>query len=137
MNEPAKANEVPKTRRTHDELVAEVMKRPGVRAAYEEAQQNLAFFAECVKARKRAGMTQEDVAKRMGTSIAAVSRMETAGDRNYKPSPSVATLQRYAAALGCKLVLRLEPIKPLRPGPAEESSTPCSDDGATKWTHNF
>lgn len=117
MSEPATANEAPERRRTHDELVAEAMKRPGVRAAYEEAQENLAFFAECVKARKRAGMTQEDVAKRMGTSIAAVSRMEAAGDRNYKPSPSVATLQRYAAALGCKIVLKLEPISPIRPGP--------------------
>ena len=137
MSEPAKANEVLKRRRTHDELVAEAMKMPGVRAAYEQAQENLAFFAECVKARKRAGMTQEDVAKRMGTSIAAVSRMETAGDRNYKPSPSVATLQRYAAALGCKLVLKLEPISPVRLGPPEESSSPCSDDGAAKWIDNF
>jgi hypothetical protein len=46
----------------------------------------------------------------MGTSIAAVSRIESAGDPNYRPSPSISTLQRYAAAPGCRLVLKLEPI---------------------------
>ncbi len=92
------------------------MKDPAFRKAYKEARQDFAFFDECVEARKRAGMTQGDVAKRMGTSIAAVSRIETAGDRNFRPSPSVLTIQRYAAAIGCRLVLKLEPI-----GPAEDA----------------
>lgn len=111
MSEPAKANETPKRRRTHDELLAEAMKRPGFKEAYAESQEDLAFFMECVEARRRMGLTQGDVAKRMGTSIAAVSRIEAAGDRSYKPSPSILTLQRYATALGCKLVLKLEPLE--------------------------
>jgi len=117
MSEAAKALETPKRRRTHEEMLAESMKDAAFRKAYKEAEQDFAFFDECVEARKRAGMTQGDVAKRMGTSIAAVSRIETAGDRNFRPSPSVLTIQRYAAALGCRLVLKLEPIAPAQPGP--------------------
>lgn len=109
MSEPAKKVETSKRRRTHDLMFAEFMKDPASRKAYEEAEQDLSFFDECVKARKHAGLTQGEVAKHMGTSIAAISRIETAGDRNAKPSPSVATLQRYAAAVGCRLVLKLEP----------------------------
>lgn len=116
MSELAKAVETPRRRRTHDEMFAESMKDPAFRKAYKEAEQDFAFFDECVEARKRAGMTQGDVAKRMGTSVAAVSRIETAGDHNFRPSPSVLTIQRYAAALGCRLVLKLEPI-----GPAEDA----------------
>jgi len=98
-----------KLRRTHDELVAEAFKRPGVRAAYDTLQEQYAFFDECVKARKHAGLTQEDVAKHMGTSASAVARLESAGS-GKKPSPCISTLQRYAAALGCRLVLKLEPL---------------------------
>jgi DNA-binding XRE family transcriptional regulator len=116
MSEAAKALETRRRRRTHEEMLAESMKDPAFRKAYKEAEQDFAFFDECVEARKRAGMTQGDVAKRMGTSIAAVSRIETAGDRNFRPSPSVSTIQRYAAALGCRLVLKLEPIAPAQPG---------------------
>jgi transcriptional regulator with XRE-family HTH domain len=91
-------------------MFEESMKDPAFLKAYREAEQDFAFFDECVEARKRAGMTQGDVAKRMGTSIAAVSRIEAAGDRNFRPSPSLLTIQRYAAALGCRLVLKLERI---------------------------
>lgn len=119
MSEPAKNVESPKRQRTHDSMFAESMKDPAFEKAYEEAAQDFSFFYECVKARKHAGLTQADVAKHMGTSIAAVSRMETAGDRNAKPSPSVATLRRYAAALGCRLVLRLEPVEPSLSGPED------------------
>lgn len=110
MSEPAKAVDSPRRRRTHEEMFSESMKDPAFRKAYKETEQDFAFFDECVEARKRAGMTQGDVAKRMGTSIAAVSRIETAGDRNPRPSPSLSTIQRYAGALGCRLVLKLEPI---------------------------
>jgi transcriptional regulator with XRE-family HTH domain len=97
-------------------MIAESMKDPAFRKAYKEAEEDFAFFDECVEVRKRAGMTQGDVAKRMGTSIAAVSRIEKAGDRNFRPSPSLLTIKRYAAALGCRLVLKLEPIGPAQPG---------------------
>ena len=60
-----------------------------------------------LKARSLAGLTQDAVAERMGTTKSAVSRFESAG----KHAPSLATLQRYASAVGCELQVRLVPHK--------------------------
>ncbi len=57
-------------------------------------------------ARKAAGLTQAEVAERMGTKTSAVARLE-AGGGNKKHSPSIATLQKYAQAVGCQLEIRL------------------------------
>jgi len=56
-------------------------------------------------ARTRAGLTQEAVAARMGTTKSAISRLESAG----KHAPSVASLKRYAEAVGCTLKIELVP----------------------------
>lgn len=60
-----------------------------------------------LKARSRAGFTQDAVAERMGTTKSAISRLESAG----KHAPSLATLKRYAMAVGCELQVRLVPHK--------------------------
>jgi transcriptional regulator with XRE-family HTH domain len=53
------------------------------------------------------GLTQEQVAERMGTTKSAVSRLE-ASLRSEKHSPSVATLRRkYAQACGRRLLIRM------------------------------
>jgi ribosome-binding protein aMBF1 (putative translation factor) len=82
---------------------------PEFRAAVEEHSRRMDyFFMECVKARHRAKLTQKDIAERMGTTESAVSRLES-----YYPGrnhiPKLDTLQKYAKALGCRLVLKLEP----------------------------
>lgn len=60
-----------------------------------------------LKARARAGLTQDAVAERMGTTKSAISRLESAG----KHAPSLETLKRYAEAVGCELQVRLVPVK--------------------------
>lgn len=61
---------------------------------------------ELLAARVRARMTQEDVAWRMGTTRSAISRLE--GDGGHRPS--FATIEKYAAAVGCYVHLRLCPL---------------------------
>ncbi|MEK6634471.1 MAG: helix-turn-helix transcriptional regulator [Nitrospirota bacterium] len=56
-----------------------------------------------LKARSRAGLTQDAVAERMGTTKSAISRLESAS----KHAPSLATLKRYAHAVGCELQVKL------------------------------
>ena len=58
-------------------------------------------------ARKRAGLTQEDAAERMGTNAPAVARLEAFNIRD-KHSPSLSTLNKYARAVGCKLEIHLK-----------------------------
>jgi transcriptional regulator with XRE-family HTH domain len=59
-----------------------------------------------LKARQDAGLTQAQVAERMGTQPPAVARLERALATG-KHSPSLATLRKYAQAVGKKLVLQL------------------------------
>ena len=60
-------------------------------------------FTEMAKKRRELGLSQTEVAARMGTSQSAVARLES-GDADVRLS----TLERYAAALGWKLQLSLE-----------------------------
>ena len=60
-----------------------------------------------LKARAKAGLTQDAVAERMGTTKSAISRLEAAG----RHAPSLATLKRYAVAVGCELQVKLVPKK--------------------------
>ncbi len=63
-------------------------------------------LAQLPAARKMAGLTQQELALRMGTTKSAVSRLE-ASLRDEKHSPSVATLKKYAQACGKRLVVQM------------------------------
>lgn len=60
-------------------------------------------FREMKERRQRAGLSQTEVAARMGTSQSAVARLE-AGTSDVRLS----TLLRYAEAIGHEIELRLE-----------------------------
>lgn len=78
------------------------MKRPGFAAAYDALADEYAALGELLRARQAAGMTQTDVAERMGIAQASVARLESsAGSRKH--APSIATLRRYADAVDCDL----------------------------------
>ncbi len=91
--------------KTFDEVLAEDLQDPAFRRAYEASEKALQGFDEILKARFEAGLTQEDVARRMGTSQAAVARLE--GNLAKGRYPSVRSLQRYAKAVGKRLEIRL------------------------------
>lgn len=78
--------------------------RPDVKKAYDELDEEFAFLDEVLKARAEAGLTQAEVAARVGTTQSAIARLESA---EPKHSPSIATLQRYAKALGYRVQIRL------------------------------
>ena len=93
--------------RTHKELVAEILKNPAVRAEVERLErEEMPMLDAILAARKAAGLTQAQVAERMGTKAPAVARLENALITGT-PSPSLKTLRKYAAALGKKLEVRL------------------------------
>ncbi len=86
--------------RTHEEMKAIALSNPAVRAEYDRVnREEMPMLDAILKARKEACLTQAQIAERMGTSIPAVSRLENALVTG-KPSPSLATLKRYAAAMG-------------------------------------
>jgi predicted transcriptional regulator len=91
---------------THDELIKKMMKDPAVRTEYDRIErEEMPMLDTILKARSEAGLTQAQVAERMGTKAPAVARLENALVTG-KHSPSIATLQKYANALGKKLEVR-------------------------------
>ena len=93
---------------THKAFVKQLLKQPAVRAEYDAQAEEYALLDELLKARRQAGLTQAEVAARMGTKTPAVARLE-AGGGSRRHSPSVATLRKYAQAVGCRLEIRLRP----------------------------
>jgi DNA-binding XRE family transcriptional regulator len=91
----------------HDQgtFLKKAKERKGFQEIYDQLGSEYALVRELLAARSKAGLTQEAVAERMGTTKSAVSRLETAG----KHSPSVATLKKYARAVGCEVEIRLVP----------------------------
>ncbi len=91
----------------HKSFLQKARKRRGFQAAYDALAVEYAIANQMIAARSRAGLTQEAVATRMGTSKSTVSRLESAG----KHAPSLSSIKRYAKAVGCKIEIRLVPQK--------------------------
>ena len=89
----------------HKAFLRKAKKRRGFQAAYDALAVEYAIANQMLAARSRAGLTQEAVATRMGTSKSTVSRLESAG----KHAPSLSSIKRYAEAVGCKIEIRLVP----------------------------
>jgi len=89
----------------HEAFLTRAHLRRGFQKAYDALETEYHVANERIAARARAGLTQEAVAQRMGTTKSAVSRLERAG----KHTPSVGTLQRYAKAVGCEIKIELVP----------------------------
>ncbi len=79
--------------------------RADVQAAFKERGHDL--HLELMRARKRAGLTQEQVAERMRTNKTVVSRLESS---KAKSLTSMNTIERCAAASGHRARLVFEPI---------------------------
>lgn len=56
------------------------------------------FLEELISYRKNRGLSQKDVAFRMGVTQAAVSQFE-----NHDANPTLSTIRRYAAAVGVRI----------------------------------
>ena len=68
--------------------------------------EDIDFTAMLEARRQAAGLTQAEVAKRMGTQAPAIARLESSL-ASGKHSPSLNTLRKYAAALGKRIELHL------------------------------
>ena len=83
------------------------MRRPGVRKEVERIEREEGVLLDLLlKARHAAGLTQAQVAERMGTQPPAVARLERSLATG-KHSPSLSTLRKYVEACGKELILHL------------------------------
>lgn len=93
--------------KSHDQVVKKLLRRPGVRAEMQRLErEEFTLLDALLKARHDAGLTQAQVAERMGTQAPSVARLERSL-ASGKHSPSVATLRKYVKACGKRLVLQV------------------------------
>jgi len=74
------------------------------REAYEALEEEFALVRALIEARTKAGLTQTEVAQRMGTTQAVIARLEGGRVR-----PSTRTLERFAQATGTRIRISFEP----------------------------
>lgn len=90
----------------HSELKKRALADEKVREAYEALEPEFSLLHEMLRARQNAGLSQAEIAERMGTKAPAVTRLESSLSSG-KHSPSLSTLKKYADALDCHLEIKL------------------------------
>ncbi len=80
------------------------MKGPEYRKAYEALEGEFDLAKSVIEARNRVGLTQAELARKMGTTQPVLARLEGGRAR-----PSMRTLDRLARATGTRLLIRFEP----------------------------
>jgi predicted transcriptional regulator len=78
------------------------MQDEGFRQAYDALKPEFEIARQLIRARSRAGLSQEEVAKRMRTTQSAVARLESG-----RQMPAMSSLKRYADAVGSRVEVRL------------------------------
>jgi DNA-binding XRE family transcriptional regulator len=92
-------------RPTFENFKKKALKDKAVAKAYDALAPEYALRAELIKMRHAAGLTQEEVAQRMGTKKASISRLESVDSEH---SPKLDTIVKYAHAVGYQLDIRFK-----------------------------
>jgi len=85
-----------------EQFKSRLLANPRVRAEYDALAPEFEISGELIRARQRAGLSQAELAARMGTSQSTIARLESG-----QTLPSTKTLLRFAKATGSKVHLRL------------------------------
>jgi len=80
------------------------MEEPEYQKAYEALEGEFGLAKAVIQARNRVGLTQAELARKMGTTQPVLARLEGGRAR-----PSMRTLERLARATGTRLLIRFEP----------------------------
>jgi DNA-binding XRE family transcriptional regulator len=84
------------------DLKSKVLQDPKVKAEYNRLEPEFKMASVLIEARTKAGLTQEQLAERMGMKQASIARIESG-----KNNPSIKTLQKYAQATGHELQIEM------------------------------
>ena len=90
-----------------EDLFSEWRKVPDYVAEYGALEEESAIASALIAARSHAGLTQAELAERMGTTQSVIARLEAG-----KSKPSTSTLEKLAKATGTRLRISFEPEKP-------------------------
>ncbi len=89
-----------------EKIKAKALRDPNVKAEYDALEETYKIIEALITARNRVGLSQEEVAKNLGTTQSAVARLESG-----RVTPTLKTLFKYARATGLELVIGFKPTK--------------------------
>ena len=93
-------------RPTFDKFRQKALKNPDIKAEYDSLSTAFEMKRQMIALRKKAGVTQEQMADLLGTKKSNISRLESL---NSSISPRLATVEDYARALGYSVKIEFEP----------------------------
>jgi transcriptional regulator with XRE-family HTH domain len=82
------------------------LKKPGVKAEYDALSSAFEMKRQMIAMRKKAGLTQEQMAELLGTKKSNISRLESV---TSTISPRLATVEEYARVLGYGVKVKFQP----------------------------
>lgn len=88
--------------RTWKSLKKELLKNKKVGAEYARLAPQYQLISQLIEARRKRGLTQEQLARMTGTKQSAIARLES-GSAN----PTIALLEKLASATGSKLIIQM------------------------------
>ena len=94
------------TRPTYSEFKREALSDPEVKEIYDSLSAAYDLRKKLIALRRKAGLTQEDVAEMLHTKKSNISRLENV---NSKISPKLSTIEAYAKAVGYKVEINFIP----------------------------
>jgi DNA-directed RNA polymerase specialized sigma subunit len=107
MTKQEKQDYLKEGERDYQEWRESLVDTPEKRALYEEVAAKSELWLQLVEARLAAGLTQEEMAQRLGVSQAQVSRIEKRGYDAY----TLNSLRRYVKALGDEFSLEVRVLQ--------------------------
>jgi ribosome-binding protein aMBF1 (putative translation factor) len=93
--------------RTLKSYIAEQMKNPEFKKSWDDLDPEFQILKAMIKAREKAGMSQAELARRLGTKQSVISRLE----RGAFSKASLETIKKVADVLDKRLVIKLEDKK--------------------------
>ena len=98
----------PKDRKHRDfnDFLMESLKNPKIKAEYDKLQPEFAMIQAVIDARVKRGVTQKELAQKIGTKQSVISRLESG-----RANPSIAFLKRLAQALNSHLEIKFTNFK--------------------------
>lgn len=86
-----------------EDVKKELLKDPEVKAEYDKLGPQYDLISKLIGARIKKGLTQAELAKKIGTKQSAIARLES-GNAN----PSILFLRKITAAMGRELVIEIK-----------------------------
>jgi DNA-binding XRE family transcriptional regulator len=93
-------------RPTFDQFRKKALRKPGVKAEYDALAPAFEMKRQMIALRQAAGLTQEQMAEKLGTRKSNISRLESV---NSEVSPRLSTLEDYARVLGYQVKVGFAP----------------------------